>query len=224
MQTANDAHTSANPIMITTRNWIASIAINFRRRRLSLFKSLITQLPRPLHILDVGGTQDFWERVAVFTQNDVYLTVLNTEPATATAPNVKSVVGDARDMYEFQDQEFEVVFSNAVIEHVGNFAQQRAMAKEVQRVGKRYIVQTPNRHFPIEPHVLIPFFQFFPLWLKIFVATHTPNWGWKASHLEELSTIRLMTEIELRCLFPGATVYKEKFLGLTKSFILYKGW
>jgi hypothetical protein len=223
MQTINDVRTSANPTTITKRKWIASVAINFRRKRLSLFKSLITQLPRPLYILDVGGTQDFWEQVACI-QDDVHIIVLNIEPTTATAPNIKSVVGDARDMHEFQNQEFEVVFSNAVIEHVGNFAQQRAMAKEVQRVGKRYIIQTPNRHFPIEPHVLIPFFQFLPLWLKIYVATHIPNWGWKASHIEELSTIRLLTEKELKTLFPGAKVYKEKFLGLTKSFILYKGW
>ena len=111
-----------------------------------------------------------------------------------------------------------------VLRTASNFDQQRRMAEEVQRVGKRYILHTPNRYFPIEPHVLIPFFQFLPLSLKVFIAIHSPNWGWKSSHIEELDTIRLMSERELRSIFPGARVYKERFWGLTKSFILYKGW
>jgi len=221
MQTINNVQANSTPVV--HQPWSASIAINFRRKRFAFFKSLITSLPRPLHILDVGGTQVFWETMG-FIQDDIHLTVLNTEPVEATFPNVTTIVGDARDMRELKDKQFEVVFSNAVIEHVGNFQQQRQMAEEVQRVGKRYIVQTPNRYFPIEPHVLIPFFQFFPLKLKVFTAIHSPNWGWKASHIEELSTIRLMSKKELRSVFPGAHIFKEDFLGLTKSFILYKGW
>ena len=221
MQTINKVQTNSTPVVY--QPWSASIATNFRRKRFAFFKSLIASLPRPLHILDVGGTQVFWETMG-FIQDDIHLTLLNTEPVEATFPNVTNIVGDARDMRELKDKQFEVVFSNAVIEHVGNFQQQRQMAKEVQRVGKRYIVQTPNRYFPIEPHVLIPFFQFFPLKLKVFTATHSPNWGWKAAHIGELSTIRLMSEKELRSVFPGAHIFKEDFLGLTKSFILYKGW
>ncbi|MGI9059862.1 MAG: methyltransferase domain-containing protein [Ktedonobacteraceae bacterium] len=221
MQTIKHVQVDSPPTV--AQPWPVSIAIDFRRKRFAFFKSLIASLPRPLHILDVGGTQAFWELMG-FIQDDIQLTILNTEPVKATFPNVTCIVGDARDMREFKDKEFEVVFSNAVIEHVGNFDQQHSMAAEIQRVGKRYIVQTPNRYFPIEPHVLIPFFQFFPLNLKVFTATHSPNWGWKASHLEELSTIRLMSEKELKSVFPAASVYTEKFLGLTKSFIIYKGW
>jgi len=221
VQTINKAQVDSAPVV--RQPWSASVAINFRRKRLAFFKSLIESLPRPLNILDVGGTQEFWE-ILGFLQDDIHLTILNTEPVEAKFPNVTTIVGDARDMRELKDKQFEVVVSNAVIEHVGNFKQQRQMAEEVQRVGKRYIVQTPNRYFPIEPHVLIPFFQFFPLKLKIFTATHTPNWGWKAVHIEELSTIRLMSEKELRSVFPGTRIFKENFLGLSKSFILYKGW
>ncbi len=221
MQTINSVQASSTSTRALP--WSASIAIDFRRKRFDFFKSLFTSLPRPLHILDVGGTQVFWE-IMGFIQDDIHLTILNTEPVEATFPTVTTMVGDARDMREFKDKQFEVVVSNAVIEHVGNFKQQRQMAEEVQRVGKRYIIQTPNRYFPIEPHVLIPFFQFFPLKFKVFTATHTPNWGWKAAHIEELNTIRLMSEKELRSVFPGARVFKENVLGLTKSFIFYKGW
>jgi SAM-dependent methyltransferase len=223
VQTINNLRTSSTSFVAKKEKWSVSIALSFRKKRFAFVKALLVDLPKPLHILDVGGTQGYWEHMG-FTGDDLQLTLLNTEPIEVTLPNVTSVIGDARDMCEFKDKEFEVVFSNAVIEHVGNFDQQRRMAEEVQRVGKRYILHTPNRYFPIEPHVLIPFFQFLPLSLKVFIAIHSPNWGWKSSHLGELSTIRLMSERELRSIFPGARVYKERFWGLTKSFILYKGW
>ncbi len=199
-----------------------------RRKRFAFFKSLVSSLPRPLQILDVGGTQEFWEKMN-FIRADVRIMVYNLTSFDIPHPNMTSMAGDARNMQEFKDGEFDIVFSNSVIEHVGSYNQQRQMAEEVQRVGKKYCLQTPNRFFPIEPHVLLPFFQFLPVSLRIFILAHfrTP-WGWKLSGKEEaveyVREIRLLTEKELRRLFPGAKIYKEKFLGLTKSFVVYKGW
>jgi hypothetical protein len=31
-----------------------------------------------------------------------------------------------------------------------------AFAEEIKRVGRRYFVQTPNKAFPLEPHVMTP--------------------------------------------------------------------
>ena len=71
-------------------------------------------------------------------------------------------VGDAVDMPGISDGAFDVVFSNSVIEHVETYENQRRMAAEIRRVGRRYFVQTPNRHFPLEPHFLVPGFQLLP--------------------------------------------------------------
>ena len=60
----------------------------------------------------------------------------------------------------FKDKSFDAVFSNSVIEHVGTFEDQKMMANEVIRVTNFYFIQTPNLYFPIEPHFLVPFFQF----------------------------------------------------------------
>jgi len=206
----------------------AAFARKMRKKRIALFQSLISSLTRPLHILDVGGTQEFWEQMGLI-KDDVEITIYNVLLIETSYPGLVSMAGDARNMREFKDKEFQIVFSNSVIEHVGTYAHQRQMAEEVQRVGERYYVQTPNRFFPLEPHFLFPFFQFLPVRLRVFLVTHF-NLGWrgnipdKQEALQAVQEIRLLTEKELKNLFPGAKMYKEKLLGLTKSFIVYKCW
>ncbi len=46
-------------------------------------------------------------------------------------------------MLPFKDKSYDIVFSNSVIEHVGNLEKQKQFADEVQRVGKSYFIQTP---------------------------------------------------------------------------------
>ena len=214
-------------VQVEHNRWY-TLQTSIRKKRFAFFKGLITTLPRPLSILDVGGTQEFWEKME-FICYDVELVLYNLSPITTGYASLTSIVGDARDMRAFVNQEFDVVFSNSVIEHVGSYQQQRRMAEEVRRVGKRYCVQTPNRYFPIEPHVLLPFFQFFPFKLQVFLLSHFRSpWGWKLANKQEaidyVRGIRLLTEKELKKLFPEATIYKEKFLGMTKSFLVYYGW
>jgi ubiquinone/menaquinone biosynthesis C-methylase UbiE len=53
----------------------------------------------------------------------------------------------------FDDGQFDVVFANAVIEHVGGEQRQRRMLAEVDRVASLgWVVTTPNRWFPVEAH------------------------------------------------------------------------
>ena len=176
----------------------------------------------------MGGTEIFWERMGFAGDEDNKITLLNLSKVEIHYPNFKGTVGDARNMREFRDGEFNLVFSNSVIEHVGGYEDQKRMAKEVQRVGKRYFLQTPNFYFPFEPHFMFPFFQFFPLWLKVFMLRHF-NLGWytkiydKGQAIKTANSIRLLKKQELMELFPEATIHEEKFCGLTYSFIIYKG-
>ena len=85
--------------------------------------------------------------------------------------------GDARQMPMFQDNEFDMCFSNSVIEHVGSAADQMSMAREVRRVAKGYFIQTPNAYFPLEPHFLIPGWQFASVALRARLL-QLRNWGW----------------------------------------------
>jgi hypothetical protein len=204
-----------------------SLAARLRRRRFSLFEGLLARLPDPVRILDVGGTPRFWQ-VMNFTRPGVSITLLNEQPAVEIE-GFQYLKGDARDMSQFGHGEFDVVFSNSVIEHVGALADQRAMAAEVRRVGQRYFVQTPNRYFPIEPHFLVPGFQFLPVRVRAeWLARRNVGWYTKAESYEaalaEVSRIRLLSRAEFQRLFPEGRLYRERFLGLTKSFVVYYGW
>lgn len=202
----------------------SSIAAKLRRQRFAFFLTLVSELSTPLKILDVGGTEVFWEKRGFVHEAGVKVTLLNLFRTDVHYPNFVSVIGDARDMSRFDNHEFDIVFSNSVIEHLGNLADQRRMVTEIQRVGKEFFVQTPNRFFPIEPHFLFPFFQFLPTTLQVYLLRRF-NIGWSSRSPDEesarkrLTAIRLLTRRELQELFPGASIHRERFFGLTKSLI-----
>lgn len=114
--------------------------------------------------------------------------------------------------------------SNSVIEHLGTSDGQQEFAREVRRVGKGYFVQTPNRYFPVESHLLTPFVHWLPrCWQKKLLRNFTlwrlitrPGQEYCARFHAE---VRLLSKAEMAELFPGARIVTERFLGLPKSLI-----
>ena len=107
------------------------------------FMNLIDQLSKPLSILDVGGTQNYWEQFGFENNGDIKIILLNINPVKITnSSNYEYVAGDARDMRQFSDSAFEVVFSNGVIQCVGKYDDQKKMADEIRRVGQRHFIQS----------------------------------------------------------------------------------
>lgn len=201
-----------------------SIGAKFRARRLKTFEKLFFKsfnTEKPIRILDVGGTDYFWKSSQVPNIPGVSITLLNLHLAKSAHPHIDSVVGDATAMSEFGDGQFDLVFSNSVIEHVYTYENQVKMAQEIQRVGKRYFIQTPNKYFPIEAHYAIPFAQYMPKGLVFFLLTKTRLSRlskWKAEDAQQyLDEIRLLNEKEMKALFAGAKILKEKTLGMVKS-------
>ena len=206
-----------------------SLATKLRRARFALFLSLLKKLEGHVEILDIGGTQEFWNLMTGGDPGDVRVTLLNIDRQPATSDKFLSVEGDARSMPQFADKSFDVVFSNSVIEHVGSYADQARMANEVKRVGKRYFIQTPNKRFPLEPHFLVPFFQYLPSFLRAQMV-HRFDVGWYkripdySAAKAEVDSIQLLTRKKFEALFPGASIHVEKLWGLPKSFVAYGGW
>src|SRR4030095_2171936 len=164
-------------------------------------------MPRPLKILDAGVTESCWIQMGFTDPEDAEITILNIEEIKTSRPNFKFIQGDATDLGKFKDGEFDIVFSNSVIEHVGDPANMKKMAEEISRVGRSYFVQTPNYYFPIEPHFLFPFFQFFPKSLQVFLVNNF-KLGWfekmgsNEAALEVIDSVHLLKLRELTKLFP----------------------
>ena len=86
-------------------------------------------------------------------------------------------------------------------------------------------MQTPNKYFFIEPHYMIPFFQFLPKKIQFEILTKTrfsrlKKWDeqFAQNYTDE---IRLMTKKELKEIFPKSNIFCERFLGMTKSFTVH---
>ena len=196
----------------------------FRSRRKELFHRVMQPSPRQT-IMDVGGYHWFWETMGC--SNPITCLNLNVPNVNRPLPSQFTYVqGDGRSL-PFEDNEYDIVFSNSVIEHVGSFGDQKRFAAEIRRVGKSCWVQTPNRRFFVEPHLATPFIHFLPKTLQRRMLRRWTVWGIVArpTRLQVdafLSEVRLLSEHEMRELFPGADILSERFLGFKKSFVAVK--
>ncbi len=192
-----------------------SIAAKFRERRRKRFLALFPP-DRASSIVDLGGLVSHWDG----EPRDI--TVLNLMPQESS--HCKVLVGDGRHT-GLPDKSFELAYSNSAIEHVGRWEDQVAFAQELQRVGKTVYCQTPNRWFPLEVHYLTFFWHWYPKLLRnYFVVRYLTGWGWlvrpdKRRVQEYADSVNLVTYKQMQELFPGCTIERERFLGLTKSLI-----
>ncbi len=179
-------------------------------------------------VLDIGGTPDNWQLIAV-SPRLVLLNMPSAEEVFGKDHTAQWVAADGRSL-PFRDAAFDVVFSNSVIEHVGDAASQQRFASEVARVGRSYWVQTPNRWFPVEQHLLTPMVHWLPRsWQStilrrgtVWSALTRPTPDRRDFYIEHyLRDIRLLGYREVARLFPGACIIRERFLGVTKSLIAH---
>jgi SAM-dependent methyltransferase len=208
---------------MTAASRIAAISRHFRRRRMARFAAVMG-IGTSTRVLDIGGTPENWQLLAAPPR----LVLLNTPRAAADLAGAPVwVAGDGRAL-PFRDGAFDVVFSNSVIEHVGDAASQLEFAREVARVGRAYWVQTPNRWFPIEQHLLTPFLHWLPRswqralmprlnWWCVLVPLASDRRDFYIEHY--LRDVHLLGPSQLRALFPEARILRERLLGVPKSLI-----
>jgi 2-polyprenyl-3-methyl-5-hydroxy-6-metoxy-1,4-benzoquinol methylase len=178
-------------------------------------------------ILDIG-----------FSMHDLpsmnYLERMYPFPANVTATYVEEEIPETMKRYSdiqfvqthraearlpFKDGQFDIVFSSAVIEHVGNRRAQVDFLTEISRVGRSFYITTPSRVFPLETHTFVPFAHYLPrrFYLKIYDAL-----GFKAP---DFANLRLLTKSEFAGLAIDAGIKNFKiesipFLGMPGSIIL----
>lgn len=207
-----------------------SVGARQRSQRWQLFDEIFPGVGQ-MSVIDLGGTVESWLRAPV---RPAAVTVVNLfEPGEAGGNDwLRPITGDACNAREslhgagHEPTEFDLVFSNSLLEHVGGHAQRIAMAREVAALAPRHWIQTPYRYFPIEPHWLFPGLQFLPMGLRSKIAAK-----WPLAHsspadaeaaMSEVQWTELIGRSELASYFPDSVILAEKIAGLTKSIIAVK--
>lgn len=174
-------------------------------------------------VLDLGGTPFNWSLLPERSK----LVILNiSPPLMQRESSITWIVADGRHL-PFKDGAFDIVYSNSVIEHLGSLENQRLFANEIRRVGHRYYVQTPNKWFPVEPHLITPFIHYLPKAMQKQLLRNFTIWGLLTRPTirqcdDFLREVRLLDKQELRDLFPNAEIWHERVFGITKSLIAVK--
>jgi hypothetical protein len=208
-----------------------SFVNKLRRKRFALLEEkikLLASQKETFKILDIGGDIAYWKNVGwqdpkckIYLLN-LYENIIEDQDAK----NFITVIGNALSL-PFIKGEFDLVFSNSVIEHVGSVENQKKFAAEVTRICDKYIIQTPSYWFPLEPHSLIPFFQFIPHRLRaLLIMKFNINYFPKAATYKEAVTVSrstlMFTKKEFQKLFPGAEIHVERLFGIPKSYTIIK--
>ena len=183
----------------------AGISLRSRRRKFRLFMEHMRPGPDTT-VVDVGAadapfavaaghasTYNFLEAMYPWPERITAVSV-DELPHFATAfPEVRTVQADGRNL-PFGDREFDVAFSNAVVEHLGDRDSQRAFVHELCRVAERVFVTTPNRWFPLEVHTLLPFVHWLPARARERLMARLPR--------QDVDGLRPLGPREFRSLFP----------------------
>ena len=193
----------------------------FRTKRMNNFINVF-QPGKDTKIIDVGGTAYNWKIIDINSKITL-LNIITPDDERDLPNNYTLVEGDGTNM-KYSDAEFDISFSNSVIEHLGTFERQKLFAQEACRVGEKIWVQTPARSFFFEPHWLGLFIHYFPIRVQRKLVRYftirglliRPNQEYIDKFLAEL---RLLTYKEMQQLFPDCDVVVERFLGMAKAYI-----
>lgn len=197
---------------------IAPVHRKLRSQKCDLFFEALRPQPAD-SLLDVGGGTGILGEFDRVYRYFATVQVVNLDPQTISQAGLEHVKCSIADgcCLPFCDGSFDWVFSNAVIEHVGGPERQFRFAEEIRRVARKgYFVATPDRHFPIDPHTLLPFYQFLsPHWQRR-VCRISPG------YLRRYEPIDLLSAADLRDLFPLATVQKLGLPILPNNLVVYR--
>jgi SAM-dependent methyltransferase len=204
---------------------IARTVSNFnRRRKWKSFLELIDPAPG-MRVLDVGyadyefsETDNFIEKHYPYPAMLTALTIEHPVNFESRYPQAKCVQYDGR-RFPFRNSSFDVCWSNAVIEHVGDRNDQLMFLKEIKRVARRAMITTPNRYFPIEVHTRTPFLHLLPRRMfDSYLRSVGKQWATG-------SYMNLLSLAEIKALLREAgivdpTIIKNRLMGFSLDFVI----
>lgn len=204
------------------RRLLQDLSHRSRTKKFDLLSSVF-QPRREDRVLDVGASGEVFLR---YTLEDVYpyphrivaggyaLSEVESARRFYPAPCYAAFDGCA---LPFPDKSFDLVFSNAVIEHILGEGRQAAFAREVMRVGKSWFVTTPNYWFPFESHYHLPLIQFLPRPAQReynrLLGTHIPK--------GEAQDLGLLSGREFGRLFPTSHIARVRVTFWPETLVAY---
>lgn len=203
------------------------------RARVNMHKEFIRLVNPGEHetILDVGASA-----MPAYTASNFLESVVPPQTITAVGlgednpiwhemyPGVEYIQGNALDL-PFEDNAYDIVYSHAVIEHVGNFANQVQLIREAIRVAKRAVwITTPYRWHPVEFHTVLPLLHWLPKKLHRYLLT---KFGREFFAKEEVlnlldytslsKAVSLCDQEEIK----DTKIHMSRFLGFKSNMLLY---
>jgi hypothetical protein len=195
-----------------------------RRRMFDLFMEAM-QPTAETAVLDLGVTPDeslsesnFFEKLYPHSNKITAASIEDAGFLEKRYPGLR-FVRIQRGELPFKDNEFDIVFCSAVVEHVGGREAQRFFVNEAIRVAHRFFFTSPNRWFPIDFHTFLPFLHWLPqpihqaglrrLGLDFWAKTENMN---------------LLTPKAFRDLFPPCSslhLFKYRLLGMPSNTVFY---
>jgi hypothetical protein len=202
------------------KNWIRERSVpNKIEQFYSVFESGMT-------VLDVGVNAEKRGPIPFRNQflksyryaSDTYtgLGIDNLETIRAAHPRMR-LVEYPGGVFPFADNEFDCVFCNSVVEHVGDEAAHLLFVNEMIRVAKRWVfLTTSSQFFPVEAHTNLVFLHWSPALLL---------W-WRKRRYPEATRdqLRLYSFKQLNRLMRFSTaatryqIRKNRVLGMTMTF------
>ena len=199
-----------------------------RKKRIAPLLSMIEnvcQRKKTVKIVDIGGTKKYWDILPKSFLEKTKITIVNLPGALL--PDNESTFsfceGDGCDLNMFGDNTFDIVHSNSVIEHVGDWGKIVDFSKEVSRLGRQYFVQTPSYWFPIEPHYRTPFIHWLPVPIqaRLILNYNLGNFRKRNSFdqaMRLIESIHLLSKPMIQELFPDAQIHTE-WMFFPKSYV-----
>jgi SAM-dependent methyltransferase len=195
-----------------------------RKRKWELFLSELSP-QSTTSVLDVGftpieysSTDNYIQKHYPYPQQLTALGIDSNSDFENRYPQVRVVQYDGN-TFPFADQQFDVCWSNAVIEHVGDATRQLQFLKEIRRVSKRGFITTPNKLFPIELHTRTPLLHWLPK--PAFDAfLRMTGKAWATGDYMHLLTIRELRRLLTRAGIDNYRIFRNRLLGCTVDFVV----
>ena len=197
------------------------ITFSSRNRKLEHFYSLFKE---GMSVLDAGVSL---ENMAELLASNHFLKTFKYAPKYYTGLGIddlsqmgqlypeKRFVEYPGGRFPFENKEFDWVFSNAVIEHVGNDDAQLDFLNEMLRVGKNVFFTTPNKFFPVETHTDVLLLHYnndlFHRWCR-------KRHPWVSKYDPYLFSYSRLKKMLNRSQAEKYRIYRNRFLGWTMTF------